>query len=100
MIFDQRLSSGNDDHDVFDPAVDAFLDKILERRFVNDRDKFLRNRFSRGKHSRSETRGKDNCLFYFHTNTSFRERFSVLSIVYNTIICIKAESSDCAAVFF
>src|ERR1700687_2262387 len=51
MIFDRVLSAPCNDNDVLDPGSDAFLDNVLDQRFVDDGKHFLGLRLLWGKES-------------------------------------------------
>ena len=60
MIFDGALATTGDDDDVFDARGNGFLHRILNQRFVDQRQHFFRRSFCRGKKPRAEAGGGEN----------------------------------------
>ena len=64
MVDDQVFPAACDDQDVFDPGGNGFLNDILDRRLIDDRQQLLGHRFCSREHSGSEPGCGDNRFFY------------------------------------
>src|SRR5215468_8268941 len=86
MIFDCVLASSCDDGDISDPCADSLFNDILDKRFVDKRQHFLRLRLCGWQKSCSQSCGRKYCLRDTH--------------IYSTIVPIRNQrvrSKKCMA---
>ena len=63
VIFHRRLAAPGHQDELLDPGVARFLDRVLDKRLVHDRQHFLRQRLGRGQKACAETgHGKNGLL--------------------------------------
>ena len=72
MVFNGPLAVARDDEDFFDAALQGFFDDVLDRRFIDDRQHFLRRRLSSRQKTGAKTGGGDDGFTnLFHTKTPY-----------------------------